>query len=851
MTLRRIVGLILAVLGMWMPISYAAAQNTDNFADAQALTVAVDPGAAAVAARQELARVGNGEHQAAARADALWVALQASFKLGDEVAFKRYLDELDNLQMPRRKAQQSAARIAWLRGLIARSEGDYGLALTQFRAAHNHFATSGDLRGQAQVLQNLAVLYNDVGNGSKALRYLYLARDLVQGDDLLQLNLENNFGVAYQALDNQRDALGHFETARGIAERLGIPYMVKLLNRNIALSNTALGRFSAAHAAAARLGAIDRIASPVDRLATQRVWAELYLTENRIADAGRVIDQIFAGKDVQDASGEHGHLHALAAEVYRRQGRMTEAMTHLTASRRADWADLERTASNRSALLSAQFEFSAQEARLQRLRAEQLQAEVESQRAMAYTLTISAAVAFLLLGALLFVVLRSRRRAEAFARQAQRLNDDLEKALRVKTDFLSTTSHEIRTPLNGVLGMTQIMLADRGLPDHIRPQIALVHDAGTTMKMLVDDILDVAKMEQGGFSIALRATEVVDVANRVVLLFSGQAEARGLALACAVEGGLDWQLCDPDRLTQILFNLVGNALKFTPKGRVDVTLSRAEIAGRDWLEIAVRDTGIGIGAQWHEHIFAMFHQVDGSRTRSYGGTGLGLAICRQLSRAMGGDVVLSSVEGEGSCFTVRLPWRPVAAPEQDGAVHATPPPARDHNDTTQNPDRLPASAPAREPVSEMVGEVAVIASNPMRLALLMAIVRSCRLRPFAVADGDAGRSLSARHELLWVIDGHVADAGARLGHVPAGAIIAVGDVDGGKFADIGNKSVIYCAFTRSALEMELTRWRDGAQPPCDVERMQNVGGQAKADASRLATPPHVIIEADVRVGGRR
>lgn len=826
---HHVIGFLALIFSFCLPVSHARAQNNVNFADAQALTVAVDPRGAALAAQRELTRIGDDRHRADARADALWVALQASFKLGDEEAFQRYLEELDELRMSRTKARQSAARIAWVRGLIARAEGDYGLALTQYRAAHTNFVASGDTRGQAQVLQNLAVLYNDVGNGSAALRYLHLARDLVRDDDLLQLSLENNFGVAYQALDNQRDALTHFESARDVALRLNIPQMVQLLDRNIALSNTALGRFAAAHAAAARLGAVDQITSPADRLATQRVWAELYLTENRISDAGRIVDQIFTGVDADSADSEYGHLHALAAEVYRRQGRMSEAMAHLTASRRADWADLERTASNRSALLSAQFQFSAQEARLQRLRAEQLQREVESQRAMAYTLASSGAVAFLLFAALLFVVARSRRRAEVFAQHAQTLNEDLEKALRVKTDFLSTTSHEIRTPLNGVLGMTQIMLADRALPAHIRPQIALVHDAGTTMKMLVDDILDVAKIEQGGFAIALRPTEVSDAAGRVVRLFSGQAAGKGLALDCAVEGDVAWQLCDPDRLTQILFNLVGNAVKFTPAGRVDVAVARAEVDGHDWLEIAVSDTGIGIGAEWHEHIFEMFHQVDGSRTRSYGGTGLGLAICRQLARAMDGDVVLSSAEGAGSCFTVRLPWRPVAAPA-------------DSPSQFEQVDRAGASTAATHVAP---GAVAVVGGDPMRQALLMAIVRGCRLRPVAVPDQDAAEQLHGRQDLLWVIDGHIPDIAVCLGGMPVGQVIAVGDEIDAKFAKFRKKSVIYCAFTRSALEMELTHWRDTAPP--HAHSMQGVAEGGSDDANRWGA----MADAVVKAGGQR
>ena len=242
-----------------------------------------------------------------------------------------------------------------------------------------------------------------------------------------------------------------------------------------------------------------------------------------------------------------------------------------------------------------------------------------------------------------------------------------------------------------------------------------IHDAGTTMRALVDDILDVAKIEHGGFVINPKPTDIAALATRVTKLFEVQARERGIHIGCSVDLPPGEIMVDPDRMTQILFNLVGNALKFTHEGRIDVRLETVAVADRPRFALSVTDTGIGIAPEWQDAVFDMFRQVDQARTRTYGGTGLGLAISRQLARAMGGEISLSSTQGGGSRFTVDLPLE-IAEASSDNVLAFT-------------------------GAADTFGAVIVVAADPLRGAMLATIARRAN-RPVIMAD--AAEQLAAR-----------------------------------------------------------------------------------------------------------
>ncbi|GLS44490.1 hybrid sensor histidine kinase/response regulator [Methylobacterium brachythecii] len=269
------------------------------------------------------------------------------------------------------------------------------------------------------------------------------------------------------------------------------------------------------------------------------------------------------------------------------------------------------------------------------------------------------------------------RRVEDRTRELEGMRRTAEQASQAKTEFLATMSHEIRTPLNGVIGYTEILLEENGLPPEQRRSVERIRGAGNALLTIVNDILDFSKVESGEIALDLRPfalSALVDEASSIVAL---GAAAKGLALTVSVAPDLPGRLVgDESRLRQILLNLLNNAIKFTRHGSVSLAVTGA--AGENdgcTLLFTVTDTGIGIPADKLDRLFHRFSQVDGSIGREFGGTGLGLAISRQLAELMGGTMSVESEVDRGSCFTftVSLPRAPeIAAPSAPGAESARP-----------------------------------------------------------------------------------------------------------------------------------------------------------------------------------
>jgi signal transduction histidine kinase/CheY-like chemotaxis protein len=257
---------------------------------------------------------------------------------------------------------------------------------------------------------------------------------------------------------------------------------------------------------------------------------------------------------------------------------------------------------------------------------------------------------------------RTERRLAAALATAEVREAEADAANTAKSTFLATMSHEIRTPLNGVLGMTQAM-AIGPLSDVQRERLAVIRSSGEALLAILNDVLDLSKIEAGKMELEAIAFDLEPTLQGVEAAFAPLAEAKGVAyrtsLAPEAAGAYRG---DPTRLRQILFNLVSNAVKFTDQGLVEV---RAEPAS-EGLRLIVSDTGPGIPADQCEALFSKFTQADASVTRRHGGTGLGLAICRELAELMGGRIEVASATGEGSRFTVTLPLPRLDAPAAPG-----------------------------------------------------------------------------------------------------------------------------------------------------------------------------------------
>ncbi|WP_339168326.1 ATP-binding protein [Paenibacillus sp. FSL R5-0341] len=250
--------------------------------------------------------------------------------------------------------------------------------------------------------------------------------------------------------------------------------------------------------------------------------------------------------------------------------------------------------------------------------------------------------------------------------KAQIVLEDRAKQLMIasqyKSEFLANMSHELRTPLNSVINFAQMISenADTMDQEEIVRFSTMIDHSGQELLTLINDILDLSKVEAGRLDIVLEDISVAQLTEDAMSHFQLVAEKKGIELQMDKKPGLPETLwSDPQRVQQILRNLMSNAIKFTHRGKVTLTVSTKQIKNASiqnrWLVFSVQDTGIGISEDKHHSIFEAFQQADGSISRKFGGTGLGLSISRDLARLLGGSIELESVEGKGSTFHLYLP----------------------------------------------------------------------------------------------------------------------------------------------------------------------------------------------------
>ena len=240
--------------------------------------------------------------------------------------------------------------------------------------------------------------------------------------------------------------------------------------------------------------------------------------------------------------------------------------------------------------------------------------------------------------------------------EIQDKNRQLAEASQNKSQFLSSMSHELRTPLNAIIGLTEMMVANAarfGTEKALEP-LRRVNAAGTHLLSLINEILDLSKVEAGKLELNPEPVNLSRLIDEVIGTAGQLAEKNKNRLIVEAQENLGALTADPMRLKQILLNLLSNACKFTKEGEVALRV-RKVADGREWVELAVADSGIGMTAEQQAKLFQDFTQADSLTARRYGGTGLGLAISRKLARMMGGDVTVTSEPGKGSVFTVRLP----------------------------------------------------------------------------------------------------------------------------------------------------------------------------------------------------
>ncbi len=295
--------------------------------------------------------------------------------------------------------------------------------------------------------------------------------------------------------------------------------------------------------------------------------------------------------------------------------------------------------------------------------------------------------------------------------EAQERERAAEAANRAKSQFLATMSHEIRTPLNGVLGMAQAMGGD-DLSEVQRERLRVIRRSGETLLAVLNDVLDLSKIEASKLELELVEFDMAHLARGVVAAFTPLANRKGVSFGFEIEeGALGAYRGDSTRLRQILYNLISNAVKFTESGGVNLTIVRRE----GMVEIAVVDSGIGMSPESLSRLFDNFFQADPSTTRRFGGSGLGLAICRELAGLMGGRVTAESILGQGSTFRVVLPLPRIG----DALVKPTP---------------VPAPFPETEPQSPDI-RVLAAEDNDVNQLVLKTLLMQAGIEPVIVANG--------------------------------------------------------------------------------------------------------------------
>ncbi len=260
-----------------------------------------------------------------------------------------------------------------------------------------------------------------------------------------------------------------------------------------------------------------------------------------------------------------------------------------------------------------------------------------------------------------------------------------ETASRIKSTFLATMSHEMRTPLNGILGMSTLML-DSELTTEQREFTKYIKSSGETLLTLVNDLLDLSKIEAGKIELEEAPYSPHELIGDLLDLLHGQIKAKGLSLNVTFDKAVPrWVKGTSQRIEQVITNLVTNAIKFTHQGSISISVTPCIVAEQSGLRFTISDTGIGIASCYVDQLFKPFQQLDGSATRRYGGSGLGLAICKKLVSAMGGEIHVESQEGYGTTF-----WFTVKAPALEGTE--IPASTRSNSAEIADPNTLPISA---------------------------------------------------------------------------------------------------------------------------------------------------------------
>ena len=554
-------------------------------------------------------------------------------------------------------------------GAAENRRGEIAPAFRNYRAAIDAFETDGAPLDLLFAFTSIAELYSVTGLIDRAIAHYQSALEIaMENDDVFsEWRVLNNMSAAMIENDRALDAVAYIKDAETLVQGMANPLAFAITYVNASEILAEAGEYEAARkyiALAAREGA---------RLGLPAIQAAAALTLGRVERAtGNLNEALQAGHSalaIANRLEDHRRLrdiHQLLYRVEKDLGDVAGALSHYESFivHRDELSGLETE--RRTAILDAEYQLSVRDREIAGLRQDHQLSELLLRREQQIS-AMSTFGAYILLLAVtaLVILLRGRARvarlAQTKARELEETRVELEHANQTKSNILAMTSHEVRTPLNGVLGMAHLIL-QTDLSDQQKQYAETIKSSGDILLAILNDILDLSKIEAGKLDIEPTDFSLRRLIDSVEGLWGPKAEDKGLTFSVEYEPGLDTHyFADANRIRQILFNLVSNAVKFTDAGSVSLRIKPVSLAGnKTGLRFEVRDSGIGIDDQALDRVFEPFQQAQTGAARGYGGTGLGLAICRQLARLLDGDIGAESQPGEGSLFWFEAPCEVVA-----------------------------------------------------------------------------------------------------------------------------------------------------------------------------------------------
>ena len=592
-------------------------------------------------------------------------------RAGDESQLAAVLSQLATI---RRRLQQYRAAIAVAdeaaelysrlgdtaaRAEATRSAGnacfglaDYTSALRYYLEAKELFDQAGDSSEAAGTLNNIGVIYSKLGQYDDALEIYRQSLALVRSsDDPDSLaSLLNNIGLVHQRSGTPERAVDYFrqaiETSRGLDDERSLSYYYN----NLGMSLEELGQLDEA------MSYLERSLAIKERLGDRRAAIDTLFNiaqiHGRRGQPGRALELVLIARDSALEIGAKMELETSwehLAELYAEAGRYREAFEASQQRLEVSSELFNERNSELIAEMKARYESQQQEEQIHVLEQQQRidALEIERQQTLSRALGLGSGLVLLLtLGT--GYLLWQRKTVE----RERAVSGRLRKLDKLKDEFLAKTSHELRTPLHGITGLAESLIdGARGqLAPELQGDLSMIVASGRRLGHLVDDILDFSKLRHKRLELQFRALDLRALTDVVLALCAPLAASKTLELRNAVAPDLPLVEADENRLQQILHNLIGNAIKFTDAGIVQVS---AAVVG-DHLSVSVADTGIGIPEDRQESIFQVFEQADASTKRDFGGTGLGLAVTRRLVELHGGKIRVESTPSKGSIFTFEL-----------------------------------------------------------------------------------------------------------------------------------------------------------------------------------------------------